>query len=322
MISPSPVVAPPTDFSKAAPAPVVPESKSPVVAESIKPTMEVPVPIPTQAAAPTPQQPAPIINQAEQAAPSMTPPPISPPTPSNVTAAAPMPAPVTPPPLSPTPVEMATAPMGPPKGPSAPPTNLMNAPTTTAPAQQPVVTVVPAPTQVVTSGPVAAPGTIPPAPLQSNDITERVAALEQQNAKLTNLLQIEYSQKISDQDSQNAVMRNKILELNKRLAGMESALSQITQLLQETASGKAMPVASTYMPPTRVVEPKQTYTVQAIIPGRAWLKSDSGETVTVAEGDSLKSYGRITKIDPYDGIVQIYTGNKTITLSYGLNGDA
>jgi intracellular multiplication protein IcmG len=75
------------------------------------------------------------------------------------------------------------------------------------------------------------------------------------------------------------------------------------------------------MPAARPEVPKIAFSVQAIIPGRAWLKSDSGDTVTVAEGDMLKSYGRVTKIDPYDGIVDIDTGTKIVSLSYGLNGE-
>jgi hypothetical protein len=39
--------------------------------------------------------------------------------------------------------------------------------------------------------------------------------------------------------------------------------------------------------------------------------------VTVAEGDILKNYGKIIKIDPYDGVVQIDAGGKIVTLSYG-----
>ena len=50
------------------------------------------------------------------------------------------------------------------------------------------------------------------------------------------------------------------------------------------------------------------------------VESESGETVTVAEGDALKGYGRIAKIDPYDGVVMIDTGTRTISLSYGVNG--
>ena len=71
--------------------------------------------------------------------------------------------------------------------------------------------------------------------------------------------------------------------------------------------------------PAAATEPKIAYTVQAIIPGRAWLRSDAGDTVTVTEGDVIKDVGRITKIDPYDGIVQVNTGTKVVSLTYGNN---
>ena len=64
-------------------------------------------------------------------------------------------------------------------------------------------------------------------------------------------------------------------------------------------------------------EIKVAFSVQAIIPGRAWLRSDNGEALTVAEGDTIKGFGRVTKIDPYDGIVEVNTGNKVVSLSYG-----
>jgi hypothetical protein len=31
----------------------------------------------------------------------------------------------------------------------------------------------------------------------------------------------------------------------------------------------------------------------------------------------VRGLGRVTKIDPYDGVVEINTGNKIISLSYG-----
>ena len=42
-----------------------------------------------------------------------------------------------------------------------------------------------------------------------------------------------------------------------------------------------------------------------------------GEYEHISEGDTVKSLGRVTKIDPYDGIVEINTGRKVISLSYG-----
>jgi hypothetical protein len=141
-------------------------------------------------------------------------------------------------------------------------------------------------------------------------IVDRLATLEQQNSAMLQLLQTEYAQKIADYETQGNVMRGKIDELTKRLNRMDAALNQMVDSKQALVP-----------PPTATpkVETKIGYSVQAIIPGRAWLKSESGDTVTVAEGDILRNYGRISKIDPYDGIVEIDTGNKTITISYGMN---
>ncbi len=155
---------------------------------------------------------------------------------------------------------------------------------------------------------------------------DRITALEQQNTAMMNLLQTEYAQKIADTETQSNAVRGKMEELTKRVNRMETSLSQITQLLQgmnkSQASGPmGSAPASMYNAASRSSEPRMIYSVQAIIPGRAWLKSESGDTVTVAEGDYLKKYGRVTKIDPYDGVVSIDTGNKVIMLSYGLDGE-
>lgn len=154
----------------------------------------------------------------------------------------------------------------------------------------------------------------------NKELLDRLASLEQQNAKLSNIMQIEYAQKLSDSENQAAAAQAKLKELSTRVAGMEAVLGQITQILQ--GSGRQVSMAPPRgIPAAGPSQPKQIYTVQAIIPGRAWLKSDAGDTVTVAEGDVLRDYGRVTKIDPYDGVVNIDTGNKTVSLSYGSNGD-
>lgn len=152
-------------------------------------------------------------------------------------------------------------------------------------------------------------------------ILDRVATLEQQNAALVNLMQTQYAQKISDTELQNTQLRTQVQELTSRISNMEVAFRQLTKMLQHTATAPTVSVSNRVPTTARVVQPKNLYTVQAIIPGRAWLKSESGDTVTVAEGDMLKGYGRIIKIDPYDGIVDIDVGSKILSLSYGTNGD-
>ncbi len=159
----------------------------------------------------------------------------------------------------------------------------------------------------------------------NKNVIERITAIEQQNAATMNLMQTQYAQKIADNEAENQQLRNQVQELNARISNMEVAFRQLTKILRgsnASSSGAASPRAA--VPQTQaaqVSQPHSLYTVQAIIPGRAWLKSDAGDTVTVAEGDVLKDFGRITKIDPYDGIVDIDTGSKIISLSYGASGD-
>jgi hypothetical protein len=175
-------------------------------------------------------------------------------------------------------------------------------------------------TQTAAMPPISSPqASIPP------NVVDRVKAVEDHNAAIMNLLQTEYAQKMSEFEMQSNLVRGKMDEMAKRVNRIESSLNQITQLLQQSAprASKSQTASMESVPalPTRSAVPRVTYTVQAIIPGRAWLKGDSGDTVTVAEGDTLRDYGRITKIDPYDGVVEIDTGNKIIALSYGMSGE-
>jgi hypothetical protein len=158
-------------------------------------------------------------------------------------------------------------------------------------------------------------------------LNQKITALTQQNAKM----QMDYSQKIADYESQNTVLQAKVQDLSARLANMETTLAHLGRAVQQDAqSGGMNPnrpramAASGGMSAQGMMqssEPKAAYTVSAIIPGRAWLKSEGGETVTVAEGDTLKGYGRIMKIDPYDGVVELDVGGKIVALSYGATGE-
>jgi uncharacterized coiled-coil protein SlyX len=168
-------------------------------------------------------------------------------------------------------------------------------------------------------------------PAQPNPVAgDKLTSLEQQNAKQA----AEYAQKLAEQQAQNAALQNQVQDLTQRLASMETTLAHLGRMIQDLKPGSASsrpdtmsagPIEQTAqnIKPTTAPsgDPKSVYSVQAIIPGRAWLKADNGETVTVAEGDILKNYGRIMKIDPYDGIVQIDTGSHIMNLAYGVSTD-
>jgi len=49
-------------------------------------------------------------------------------------------------------------------------------------------------------------------------------------------------------------------------------------------------------------------TVYAIIPGRAWLKTPAGKTITVSEGDAVGEYGKVVKVDAVNGTVITSSG--------------
>lgn len=165
-------------------------------------------------------------------------------------------------------------------------------------------------------------------PAGAQGVTEadvKMASMQADSIKLMSKLQTDYAQKITDFQSQNKALQDQVETLNSRIITMESQLNQLVQTLtrqqsqtqsnaQQAPSGNEAEIVAEPQPS---MEQRIAYNVQAIIPGRAWLKSDNGETLTVAEGDTIKSLGRVTKIDPYDGVVEINTGRKIVSLSYG-----
>ncbi len=48
--------------------------------------------------------------------------------------------------------------------------------------------------------------------------------------------------------------------------------------------------------------------VHAIIPGRAWIRTPDGKTITVTEGDTVGEYGKVLKIDAANGQVVTTSG--------------
>lgn len=144
-------------------------------------------------------------------------------------------------------------------------------------------------------------------------------ALAETSNQLTTQLNSQYMQQVSQFANQSSRLQEQITDLSAKVSVLENQLSQLVQVLTKQIRPPVVRPAPPPQPTT--VEPMRTsFTVQAIIPGRAWLKSDNGDTVTVAEGDLVKSLGRVSRIDPYDGVVEINTGTRLVSLSYGTTG--
>jgi hypothetical protein len=146
-----------------------------------------------------------------------------------------------------------------------------------------------------------------------------VNALASDSERVMTQFQAEYIQKLNDYAAQSKATQEQLQALSARVINMEAQLHQLVQALthQRGAAGHTNAAPAQPHHQQGGIEPRYSYSVQAIIPGRAWLRSDAGETVTVAEGDMIKDLGKVTKIDPYDGIVEVNTGTKMVSLSYG-----
>lgn len=178
--------------------------------------------------------------------------------------------------------------------------------------------------------PPAAPTTPDVMPVQSSVPANAVAAIqtmETQAQQASTQLETQYAQQIATYQSENKALQDQVQTLNARVASMETEMSQLVQTLTKQFQNAATPDGAVSTDNTGA-SPDQSsanalklpYSVQAIIPGRAWLRSDNGDTLTVAEGDVIKDVGQVTKIDPYDGVVEIKVGDKTVSLSYGNGG--
>jgi hypothetical protein len=145
---------------------------------------------------------------------------------------------------------------------------------------------------------------------QNAVLANRVQTLENQMAQTTNQLGVYQNQAAKAASSADA--------MSKSLASAEQQMMQINNALQTliSAAKQKQQQASIQPSPTSMMPPVRNYVIQAIIPGRAWLKADNGQIITVAVGDAIAGFGNVILIDPEQGLVQTDAG---IKMTYPIN---
>ncbi len=134
--------------------------------------------------------------------------------------------------------------------------------------------------------------------------------------------QLEAMQKEASTAIQNANNANKTVStLQQELATLSATVQDLSaqvktikdaQLAEEAraaqreAAAKAKPKSK----PKAVTksDASPNISVHAIIPGRAWLRTQDGKTITVSEGDAIAQYGKVLKIDAPNGLVITTSG--------------
>jgi intracellular multiplication protein IcmG len=100
-------------------------------------------------------------------------------------------------------------------------------------------------------------------------------------------------------DDKMSQLRVSLANLSDQFEQQKYQLSELKQQQQQVASKTSDVVHKPSKP---------VYYIQAIIPGRAWLKNTNGTTLTVSEGQTVPGNGEVRIIDPIQGRVVLSSG--------------
>jgi hypothetical protein len=149
--------------------------------------------------------------------------------------------------------------------------------------------------------------------INHNQLKTDLTTIASNETKLTQVL--EAVQK------QNQILTQQMTELSGRVVGLESTLNQSTQTVEGlsqqvvTLKKKQIPAKLSPLPQLAQSLPEAPqYTVEAVVPQRAWLQTGDGSTVTVMIGDDIPGLGAVVSIDPYSGNVTTASGT---VIKYG-----
>lgn len=151
----------------------------------------------------------------------------------------------------------------------------------------------------------------PTLPTPSTISNTAVAAPASNEAQLTQALEAI--------QQQNQLMAQQLTALSNRVVGLESNLTQSSQAVKGLSQQMGS-LKQTETPPPPLPHLSQSvatgpqYTVEAVVPQRAWLQTADGSTITVMVGDDIPDLGAVVSIDPYSGNVTTASGT---VIKYG-----
>lgn len=162
------------------------------------------------------------------------------------------------------------------------------------------------------SKPLVTTASLLPAPTLSTPKTDLTASPAANN-------DIKLTQALDAIQQQNQALTQQLTALSGRVVGLESTLTQSNQavegLSQQIVSLKKGETPTPPLPKLAQSLPVgPQYTVEAVVPQRAWLQAGDGSTMTVMIGDDIPNLGAVVSIDPYSGNVTTASGT---VIKYG-----
>lgn len=138
-------------------------------------------------------------------------------------------------------------------------------------------------------------------PIAAASVINRLSSLEQQ---------------ASNEEANLSRLSMQVNDLQTALGNMDSKLNSVSSSLQiiadevakQQAALAAKQAAKQKAARAAAVAPRPIYYVKALVPGRAWLVSQNGQTITVSQGNNLPGYGTVEVIDPTQGTLITSSG--------------
>lgn len=136
----------------------------------------------------------------------------------------------------------------------------------------------------------------------TQEITENVNRIKQLEDKLGEMTKLlaKVNQNIGAIDARMLGITESVDSLTRDVSNVKKVIADEDLDLAGPANKSEPKTQLTYKPPG--------YSIHAIIPGRAWLKSSSGQIITVAEGDAVGDYGTVAVIDAANNVVRTSSG--------------
>ncbi|HVV69312.1 MAG TPA: hypothetical protein VHE99_09840 [Gammaproteobacteria bacterium] len=132
-----------------------------------------------------------------------------------------------------------------------------------------------------------------------------IEQLEKLPAPATSVATTQYQPEIKELQTGLNTVNQSVSGLQQTLLTLTNSVQALSnQVAQLSKEQKAKSVAMAQAKP----EVKVQYYLKAIITGRAWIESETGDLTTVKVGDELPSYGTITAIDPENATVTTSAG--------------
>src|SRR5207253_2098898 len=127
---------------------------------------------------------------------------------------------------------------------------------------------------------------------KSSKETKDVSELKKNLSESQNTV-ADLQMKVHSLEESLATMASSQENINDELLALENQVSQLKADLtaKKTAQKKAIPTVPL------------VYTLRAAVPGRAWLQGSNNSTISVAVGDTIPQYGKVTQIFPERGMV-------------------